>query len=200
MVSDGFCSACMKLPNPQEIPHVIHSNTKFFPFFKDALGAIDGSHLFMKPPSAIKACFHDHNGNLTQNMFAACNFDMFFMYVMTGWEGSAADSLLFQKAMVSSFDVPPGKYYVADAGFPNRCQLLVPYQNVCYHLHEWQVGSKQYVILLFEVHSVVIECHSARRTRRNSSICSTHSFEMSSSIFLVSSNTNSGWPLRQLNI
>ncbi|KAF8239518.1 hypothetical protein L208DRAFT_1236965, partial [Tricholoma matsutake] len=55
VVSDQFCSAYMKLPNPQEIPYLIHSNPKFFAFFKDALSAIDVSHLSVNPPSATKA-------------------------------------------------------------------------------------------------------------------------------------------------
>jgi hypothetical protein len=45
----------MELPNPQQIPYLIHSNPKFFPFFKDALSAIDRSHLFVNPLSATKA-------------------------------------------------------------------------------------------------------------------------------------------------
>jgi len=30
-----------------------------------------------------------------------------------------------------------GKYFLADSGFPHHLNLLVPYQNVHYHLAEW---------------------------------------------------------------
>ena len=34
-------------------------------------------------------------------------------------------------------NIPAGKYYLADAGFPHCLKLLMPYQGVWYHLAEW---------------------------------------------------------------
>ena len=67
---------------------------------------------------------------------------MFFIYMLVGWEGSASDSFLFQRALLSGFVVPEGKYYLADAGFASCRTLLVPYRNVRYHLREWQTGNR----------------------------------------------------------
>ena len=43
------------------------------------------------------------------------------------------------------FDIPPGKYNLADAGFPSCNELLIPYRNVRYHLAEWGRANARYV-------------------------------------------------------
>ena len=73
-------------------------------------------------------------GLLTQNCLMACSSDLRFSYVLSGWEGSAADALIFHNAHQIDFPVPIGKYYLADASFPLCLELLVPFQSVCYHL------------------------------------------------------------------
>ena len=62
---------------------------------------------------------------------------MVFRYIFSGWEGSAADSTMFQDARVTDFPVPKDKFYLADAGFPTCDSLLIPYRGVRYHLAEW---------------------------------------------------------------
>ena len=43
---------------------------------------------------------------------AACNFDMEFIYVLSGWEGSATDAHVLQDAVTrpNGFQVPPGNF------------------------------------------------------------------------------------------
>ena len=38
---------------------------------------------------------------ITQNVMCACNFDMKFTFVCSGWEGSANDLRVFEKAITS---------------------------------------------------------------------------------------------------
>jgi hypothetical protein len=38
---------------------------------------------------------------ITQNVMCACDFDMKFTFVYSGWEGSANDSRVFEKAIIS---------------------------------------------------------------------------------------------------
>jgi len=59
-----------------------------------------------------------------------CDFNLKFTYSLTGWEGSAADAHVYDDAISSDLRIPPGKYLLADAGYPLRMQLLVPYQGV----------------------------------------------------------------------
>ncbi|KAK2655124.1 hypothetical protein Ddye_008176 [Dipteronia dyeriana] len=121
------------------VPAKIRENTKFFPYFKDCIGAIDGTHIPTTVMRHDNSSFRDRHGNISQNILAACNFDLEFMYVLAGWEGSAHDSKLLNDDLSrrNGLKVPQGKYFLADCGFANRRQFLAPYQGVCYHLQDF---------------------------------------------------------------
>lgn len=103
----------------------------------DCKGAIDGTHIDAFVPADIVARFRNRKGHLSQNVLAACTFDMRFSYILSGWEGSASDSQVFDNARRNDFGIPPGKFYLADGGFPGCDSLLVPYRKERYHLNEW---------------------------------------------------------------
>ncbi|KAF7826515.1 protein ALP1-like [Senna tora] len=65
-----------------------------------------------------------------------------FVYVLSGWEGSAADSRVLQSAILkpNGLKVPEGEYYLVDAGFTNDQGFLAPYRGQRYHLSEWREG------------------------------------------------------------
>jgi hypothetical protein len=56
------------------------------------------------------ARFRDRKGDLSQNVLAACNFNYEITYVLSGWEGSAADARVLQSALSrpSGLQVPSG--------------------------------------------------------------------------------------------
>jgi hypothetical protein len=137
ILSDNFQSHFLHLPDPSHISPMIIGNPKLYPFFKDALGAIDGTLVRVYPPEEDVARHRDRKGGITQNVLACCTFDMRFCYVLSGWEGSISDSALFEEARARGLAVPEGKYYLADAGFAGCDALLVPYRGVRYHLREW---------------------------------------------------------------
>jgi len=66
----------------------------------DCLGAIDKSHVRIKVARADAPRFVGRKDWPTQNIFAACDFDMKFTYVLAGWEGTASDSRIFKDALV----------------------------------------------------------------------------------------------------
>ena len=115
----------------------IQENAKLFPFFKNCLGAVDGTHIKVNPPATDRARYRDRKTGTSTNVLAACTFDMRFCYVLSGREGSAADGLVFEDARKHGFIIPPRKFYLADAGFGTCNALLVPYRGVRYHLREW---------------------------------------------------------------
>jgi hypothetical protein len=127
---------------PHEHNHVspyIKNNPKFFPFFKDCLGAIDGTHIACNPTAAERDANRDRKGMITQNCLAICDFEMRFLYIFSGWEGSTSDSTMFHDARITDLPVLPRKYYLADAGFPTTESLLIPFRGrLRYHLAEWQ--------------------------------------------------------------
>jgi hypothetical protein len=131
-----------------ETPDFIKSDPRFYPYFMDCLGAIDGTYI----PIAIKRLmsadqrvpWRCRKGFLAQNVMAAVDFNMNFLFILPGWEGSAHDSRVLKDALEKGFKVPPGRYYLADAGYAASSGLLLtPFKKVRYHLKEWgSVGQK----------------------------------------------------------
>ena len=87
----------------------------------------------------------NQKGYLSQNCLFVCDFDFFFVYTLTGWDGSTADANLWNDAHTQDLQKPLGKYLLADAGFGTSDALLVPYCGVRYHLKEWCQASQRYV-------------------------------------------------------
>jgi hypothetical protein len=136
--SPPFYTDYVSLPAADDPPMpYITDNPKFFPFFQDAIGAIDGTHFACSPTAAERAAARDYKGGVTQNCLAACNFNLVFVYIFSGWEGSATDSAMFNNARLTDLQIQPGKFYLADAGFPSSLGTLIPYRGVRYHLAEW---------------------------------------------------------------
>jgi DDE superfamily endonuclease len=134
--SEPLYSKYIALPPPTHIHENIHENPHFWPYFKDAISAIDGSHIPTAPPSQECPAYHNWKGFISQNCLFACNFNMKFTYVMSGWEGSATDAHVYQDACESGLVLPTGKYFLGDASYPSAPGLLVPYCNTHYHLAE----------------------------------------------------------------
>jgi hypothetical protein len=144
--SPPFYNKYVCLPRASDpCPPEIRRNPKFWPFFKDVLGAIDGSHIHCSPPASERAFYRNRKGFLSQNCLFACSFNLQFIYAFTGWEGSASDARVYENACSQDLLIPNGKYYLADAGFPSCKQLLIPYRGPRYHLAEWGRASVRQV-------------------------------------------------------
>lgn len=135
--SPPFYTAYIQLPSGESVSHKIRHNPKFWPFFQDAIGAIDGSHIHAAPPAFVRPNYRNRKGFVSQNCLFACDFDLKFVYSLTGWEGSATDARIYADAIATDLRLPDGKYFLGDAGFPLRKMVLVPYRGVRYHLAEW---------------------------------------------------------------
>ena len=130
VVSKEFYGAYVTLPPPNTIPDEIKNNPCFYPFFKDCHGAVDGSLLDAFVALIDMARYRSQKGCISTNLLAACCFNLLFCYLLSGWEGSAADGRVFDDARRTDFEIPPGTYYLGDAGFPLCDVLLVPYRGV----------------------------------------------------------------------
>ena len=107
-----------------------------YPYFKDAIGAADGTHILAKVvPTADVARFRNRNGGISQNILAICTFGLFFSCVILGWEGSAHDGRVLHWALSNGLEVPEGKYFLVDAGYALRRELLgSSYRSLLYNL------------------------------------------------------------------
>jgi len=182
VISPPFYSRYIKLPVHDQVPPEIHDNPKLYPFFKDCRGAVDGTHIESFVPEDAASRYRDRKGGISQNVLAACTFDMRFCYVLSGWEGSAADGRVFEDARRNDFAVHPGTYYLADAGFPACHALLVPYRRERYHLKEWGRAPQKYNYSFSSAlhNSCLITDH---KIPENSSTFVIHKHEMSLSAY-----------------
>ncbi|PPR88509.1 hypothetical protein GOBAR_AA32176 [Gossypium barbadense] len=128
----------IRLPN-ESTPSEIRNNPRFYPYFKDCIGALDGTHVRASVPLSIQGRFRSRKGGTTQNVLAAITFDLKFSYVLAGWEGSAHDSRILSDALSRprGLRIPEGKYYLADVGYGIRNGYITPYRGVRYHLKEF---------------------------------------------------------------
>jgi hypothetical protein len=60
---------------------------------------IDGTHVRASISKEMKTSFHGRKSHTTQNVMAAVDFDLWFTYVMAGWEGMTHDALVLRDAL-----------------------------------------------------------------------------------------------------
>ena len=98
----------IKLPEPAATPPDDYKS-KWFP---DALGALDGCHIPVFVNAADKGRYRNRKQDITTNMLGVVDWNMKFLYVLPGWEGSASDSRVLKDAMridrQDAFVVPQG--------------------------------------------------------------------------------------------
>ena len=122
--------------------NVILQNQKYSPYFDNCVGALDGTHIAMHVSATERKPYRNRKRYLSQNVLAACDFDMKFTYGLVGWEGSAHDGRVLNHAIeTKGFQIPAGKYCLGDAGYSNSDYFLVPYKGVRYHLNEQKLAS-----------------------------------------------------------
>ncbi|MQM13123.1 hypothetical protein Taro_046045, partial [Colocasia esculenta] len=98
---------------------------------KNAIGAIDETHISAKVPLVDQLRYRNRKGETSQNVMGCVDFDMMFRSVVVGWEGSAADMRVLRWALESGgFKVPEGKYFLVDAGYANTPQFLALYRGI----------------------------------------------------------------------
>ncbi|XP_039138704.1 protein ALP1-like [Dioscorea cayenensis subsp. rotundata] len=67
---------------------------------------------------------------------------MQFIYVLSGWEGSAHDGRVLRDVVTkpNGLKVPNGFYYLVDSGYANCPGFLAPFRGQRYHLSSWADG------------------------------------------------------------
>ncbi|KAL4583406.1 hypothetical protein LXL04_007977 [Taraxacum kok-saghyz] len=98
-----------------KVPDHILNNPRYYPFFKDCIGAIDGTHVKASVAQHEQAKYIGRKGHAMQNIMDFCDFNMCFTFKQN---------------------------YVVDAGYPNTRGYLAPYKGatIRYHLPDFQRG------------------------------------------------------------
>ncbi|XP_062079947.1 protein ALP1-like [Humulus lupulus] len=92
---------------------------------------------------ADKPKYRTRKGEIATNVLGVCSQDMQFIYVLPGWEGSAADGRVLRDAIrrTNGLCVPNGHYYLVDGGYTNCKGFLASYRGQRYHLNQWEDGN-----------------------------------------------------------
>nr|GAT44780.1 predicted protein [Mycena chlorophos] len=146
--SEGeFYNKFVQLPTADDPPpaYLLKNEGKLWPFFRNCLGALDGSHIACTATAADRSNTRNRKGFLSQNVLAVCSFSLRFIYILSGWEGSVSDASLWADARINDFPIPAGYYYLGDAGFPLTAKLITPFRSTRYHLQEWALGRRRCV-------------------------------------------------------
>jgi hypothetical protein len=98
----------IRLPN-----HTVQAPDDYkWKWFPNALGALDGCHIDVCVDAADQGRYKNRKQQITTNMLGVVDWNMKFLYVLPGWEGSASDSRVLRDAMRLSrqdgFVVPTG--------------------------------------------------------------------------------------------
>nr|KAJ0211676.1 hypothetical protein LSAT_V11C400194760 [Lactuca sativa] len=119
-------------PKVDVTPKEIQEKKRFYPYFKNCVGEIDGTHIRVKVPNKDTSRYRGRKGYPTINVLAACSFDLKFTYVLTGWEGTASDSRIVKDALKrdNKLLIPRGRYCLVDADLPHTLELMTPYRGV----------------------------------------------------------------------
>jgi hypothetical protein len=88
----------------------ITKDHRMMPFFKDCIGAIDGSHVATVSPSHDQIRYIGRSGRATQNVVFVVDFDLRFTYASIGQTRSMHDTSLLFNALerdANLFPHPP---------------------------------------------------------------------------------------------
>ncbi|KAM3398238.1 hypothetical protein P3S68_001752 [Capsicum galapagoense] len=74
----------IKQPDGSHVPSEIANNQRFYPYVKDCIGEIDGTHIHAKVSQYEALKYRGRKHYPTQNVLALCTFDLKFTYVLAG--------------------------------------------------------------------------------------------------------------------
>ncbi|MFQ6667454.1 hypothetical protein Gotur_033475 [Gossypium turneri] len=80
-------------------PITANSTDPRWKWFKNCLGALDGTHIKIRVPTVDKLRYRTRKGDIATNMLGVCTPNMHFVYVLPGWEGSVADERVLRDAI-----------------------------------------------------------------------------------------------------
>ncbi|KAL7199744.1 hypothetical protein ACSBR2_021950 [Camellia fascicularis] len=108
----------------------------------NCLGALDGTYIRVRVPVIHQAKYRTRKGDIATNVLGVCSQQMNFIYVLPGWEGSAANSRVLRDAInrPNGLRIPNGYYYLVDVGYTNGQGFLAPYRGQRYHVSIWKGG------------------------------------------------------------
>ncbi|KAJ0018344.1 hypothetical protein Pint_10088 [Pistacia integerrima] len=87
-----------------------NSTDERWKWFKNCLGALDGTYIKVHVHLSDIPRYRSRKSEIATNVLGVCTPDMQFIYVLAGWEGSAADGRVLRDAITrrNGLKVPQG--------------------------------------------------------------------------------------------
>ncbi|TYK28769.1 retrotransposon protein [Cucumis melo var. makuwa] len=83
----------------RHVPVTSNCNDQRWKCFENCLGALDGTYIKVNVPAGDRPTFRTRKGEIATNVLGVCDTKGDFVYVLAGWEGSAADSRILRDAL-----------------------------------------------------------------------------------------------------
>ena len=98
--------------------------------FPDVWGAIDCTHVVVKPKQEVATLFYDRKGNTSLNVQAVVGPEMRILHFVNRHPGSAHDSRIFRNSSLYALleSQPPAGHLLGDAGYACAPYLLTPFR------------------------------------------------------------------------
>ncbi|KAL2082784.1 hypothetical protein ACEWY4_022602 [Coilia grayii] len=138
-VADSIFSNLRKaisLPGLKDLPAVGQGFVALSgtPAFNNVVGAIDGSHIRIKPPAPHRLDYLNYKGFYSINMQAICDADGRFLDIFVGYPGSVHDTRVMKNSPFyrKACYPPPGHIILGDGGYPclqTPISLITPYKE-----------------------------------------------------------------------
>ena len=83
-------------------------------YVQGCLGALDGTYIKVKVLAANRKPYRTRKGEICTNVLGVCSRDLQFIYILAGWEGSAAYSRVLRDAISRphGLKIPHGMIYI----------------------------------------------------------------------------------------
>ena len=99
--------------------------------FPGVFGLIDGTHVRVQVPAAVRSRFYDRKSNTSLNIQVVVSHDMKIIDFVNRWPGSAHDSRIFHSSSLYCRleSDPPEGHLLGVSGYPNYPYLLTPLRS-----------------------------------------------------------------------
>ena len=144
-------------PDPNQVHPKTQDNSRYYPFFKNFLGAIDGTHIPISISPDKYSPFRNRNDTLSINVMMVYDFDLNITFISSGWEGSATDSRVLRSTMSKGFQVPPGIYCVGHLSEGTYNFTSIPSQReeeILHQIDDVEDGAQAEEEVLQKIHEV----------------------------------------------
>ncbi|XP_040254277.1 uncharacterized protein [Aegilops tauschii subsp. strangulata] len=116
-----------------QTPPKIRGSPRWYPYFKDCIGAIDGTHVTGRVPMSQSAAYRGKKHYTSQNVLAAFDFDLKFIYVLAGWEGHSSLRVAVERA----FGALKNRFKILDQKPFRPYSTQIKLVLACCILHNW---------------------------------------------------------------